>query len=1268
MTLKGKTIRSGDQQIGINALVYCEELKGSLSEEVEQGRKLKFDGKVQVQDIPLTGKRGQTKLFKARNKKRHNIRAGANTNTQNRVNVQHDLGVVQSSHQNLGGDEDWVIVNGKDHEISAIPRGSEVIPSKDLGLENEILTDFPDGCNRSHTIELEDEDLYLIVPRSLTFAEITNILDQAVKEGNCEELDKVVQKIGDYEGRSITLDDGSFKNFCSNQLNLDLQNSSDHRHIYSNVLLQYKFDQKELKRDYSVKELVLLAIAANDKLAEKYQNILFVEENLSLLPLLVSGQKYIETFVAKFHGIDGIYDKLKNQAIQLVELSKIGFFSAMALRKEQNLLDTVFVEYVLKDLEQVLKTSGPDSTYGVLKTASLVQNEEFITIVLGAFERYINEPTKKASIEELLKKSFATLLETAISQEHVSIVECLCKKCTENKGPVIQGIYKKVFTDNRVIEQLNKQIIKKIISGGTNGSRKEKAEKIYDLVLKAALDVGNIAFIEHLCKECAECSNDVIDYLNQKSKNQEFDEVYESILIALSNIGNEDTIVTVLAHTQIYQNVPHNEQVIRQVIQNILKSATHYSMDQEDYSFVKKVCYLCTEIDAVNVIFQEECKNFKSSIEKRIGDLEKENRLLQSEVLREYNYSYFPDIINGVAQIVHTAYDAYTEDQKPNEYRENVCSILCLMHIRDILQFSVDVQEYQCYERQDLWDAMYQTPGTFIIRKKSDNVADKLAISVVKSDILSENPEPESTGGQQPQKNAVDKGKNIMDNRNASTKHPISNNYKEGKMHGSDQDTKSIEENLSESGNVRGVSTATSDQPVNIDDEKKQVSDQPTAQMPLQMESGSEFEGKDDQRDSPSQKSSANGDEHSSSSSSFVKLPESDTENSNGEYVKVSPLPVSGSGSSFEDIESVPTSGRNSRQATTSDGSNKEASQPVEPEVSNPQAEESTAPLKTPEESEGQELASVAQNTETENDMLSIQPTAPESTGKEQAAEQTPLQMEGKSEFEGKRDSPSPESSASGGSSSSSFVNVSTSDGGVTGSSNGEYARVEDIVEDTALKDTGSPQDIQAEASRPLSSASLNAGNVPTTEEPAVVIADVGVSQQLKTLPFDSEPSGMSVEDGTAVPSVDGNKEKQTSPTGDAAQMDDDDDYGLSLLFSEDDNKNSQPVPSAPLVIQDNDAKSASRTPDENDPVPQNTKGSKWPIVAAFVLAIAGVALGVAIAVHLEMLAVGIAVGVCCLVAATVMCHYKWPSSFIENNQIEKVALNEEKGPAATPV
>ncbi len=435
-------------------------------------------------------------------------------------------GFEKPDSEDSGIEEEFEVLDSESQEIPATPCSTS---PEDLSLENAILANFPDGCDRSFTVELKDEDSYGIIPKNLTFAEIINILNQAIQEDNCEELDKVVQNIEDYEGRSITLDNENLKDFCSNQLNLELQNRSNHQHIYSNVLSQYKFDQEGFKYDYSVKELVLLAIAANDKLVEQYQDFLFAEENLSLLPLLVGNQKYIEAFIEKFHGTDGVYGRLKGQAIQLVEPNKIGFFSVIALRKEQKLLETVFVEYVLRDFGQVLKTSKPDPLYGVLETASLIKNEEFITIVLDAFERYINEPTKKASTEELLKKSFATLLETAISQERISVIEYLCKRYTNSADHAIYDVYEQAFADDKVITILKQQILKNI---GARG-RKE----IYGLILKTALDAGNIAFIEHLCEKCAECSNDVINYLDHKSKN------YESILIALSNVEGASTII-----------------------------------------------------------------------------------------------------------------------------------------------------------------------------------------------------------------------------------------------------------------------------------------------------------------------------------------------------------------------------------------------------------------------------------------------------------------------------------------------------------------------------------------------------------------------------------------------------------------------------------------------------------------------------------------------------------------------------------------------------
>lgn len=682
-------------------------------------------------------------------------------------------GFEKPDSEDSGIEEEFEVLDSESQEIPATPCST---PPEDLSLENAILANFPDGCDRSFTVELKDEDSYGIIPKNLTFAEIINILNQAIQEDNCEELDKVVQNIEDYEGRSITLDNENLKDFCSNQLNLELQNGSNHQHIYSNVLSQYKFDQEGFKYDYSVKELVLLAIAANDKLVEQYQDFLFAEGNLSLLPLLVGGQKYIEAFIEKFHGTDGVYGRLKDQTIQLVEPNKIGFFSVIALRKEQELLNAVFVEYVLRDFGQVLKTSNPDSLYGVLETASLIKNEEFITIVLGAFERYINKLTKKASTEELLKKSFVTLLETAISQEHTSVIEYLCKRYTNSADHAIYDVYEQAFADDKVITILGQQILKNI---GARG-RKE----IYDLILKTALDAGNIAFIEHLCEKCAKCSNDVIGYLNQKFKSNEFDEIYESILIALSNVEytNTDVIVEVLFYTkEIHQNVSHNEQVIRPIIQNILKNATHYSIGQEDYSLVKEVCYLYTEEGAINVIFQEECKIFKSSIEKRIEDLEKENKLLQSEALREYN-SRLPGIVNGLVQTACIVYDEYTKDPKDNKRQKNIDLIFSLMQIRNILQFSIDVQKYSCHERQDLWDEMCQTPGTFIIRKRSNNVADELEIPVITSDILSENPGLESAGSKQTEKNIVDRGKNIMNNEEASIEEAIGNNYEEGEM------------------------------------------------------------------------------------------------------------------------------------------------------------------------------------------------------------------------------------------------------------------------------------------------------------------------------------------------------------------------------------------------------------------------------------------------------------------------------------------------------
>ncbi|MDR2978632.1 MAG: hypothetical protein LBU56_04505 [Rickettsiales bacterium] len=148
------------------------------------------------------------------------------------------------------------------------------------------------------------------------------------------------------------------------------------------------------------------------------------------------------------------------------------------------------------------------------------------------------------------------------------------------------------------------------------------------------------------------------------------------------------------------------------------------------------------------------------------------------------------------------------------------------------------------------------------------------------------------------------------------------------------------------------------------------------------------------------------------------------------------------------------------------------------------------------------------------------------------------------------------------------------------------------------------------------------------------------------------------------------------SKASDVTDEEDIDNYDLSWLFSEEDDDNRQedlhPTPEptpAPTLTPEPTLSLTSKKPEQvNNTTPQNTKSSNLHIIAASILAIAGVALGVTIAVHLEMLAVGIVVGACCLAATAVMYHYKWPSSFIENNKVEKVAPNEKKEPVATSV
>ncbi|WP_341808515.1 ankyrin repeat domain-containing protein [Wolbachia endosymbiont (group E) of Neria commutata] len=365
-------------------------------------------------------------------------------------------------------------------------REAVLTPQDDNSLIQFLIGNIGEGP-KSFIIEDDKEESFVTVPKNLTFTEMTDILNSKIDD------------IQDYENRLITdLGSENFRNFCSQQLNLDLQGRSDHQHIYSNILSMYKRNMENGNHGYSVKELLLLAIAANDDLAKNYQNVLFAEKNLSILPLLVGGEKYIEIFIEKF---PDLYQSLKEKTIK-TQCGQVNFFSAIALRKESKLFNGVFfiAGGKFQDLKEILqqRQSISDSLYGIFETASLVQNIGFINIVLNSIKMDAKD-TNDQDKKDLFKSSFITLLASAISQEHASVVEHLCTRCTKNEDPVIQQIYKEAFADDKVIQTFDAQIISKIKNGGNNGARKRK-EEVYNLILKTASQTGNIEFITEVLK------------------------------------------------------------------------------------------------------------------------------------------------------------------------------------------------------------------------------------------------------------------------------------------------------------------------------------------------------------------------------------------------------------------------------------------------------------------------------------------------------------------------------------------------------------------------------------------------------------------------------------------------------------------------------------------------------------------------------------------------------------------------------------------------
>ncbi|WP_265024863.1 MULTISPECIES: ankyrin repeat domain-containing protein [unclassified Wolbachia] len=136
-----------------------------------------------------------------------------------------------------------------------------------------------------------NEEEFTITPKNLTFDGLIDVINKAKNYGDYADLDKTINNIEESDRFITDLNCGNLKDFCSQQLNL-----TDHMH---NVLLNNSYDETNGYYNYSVKELSLLAIAANDTLVERYaethKSILFTQDEELDRPLIgVGGQCYIK--------------------------------------------------------------------------------------------------------------------------------------------------------------------------------------------------------------------------------------------------------------------------------------------------------------------------------------------------------------------------------------------------------------------------------------------------------------------------------------------------------------------------------------------------------------------------------------------------------------------------------------------------------------------------------------------------------------------------------------------------------------------------------------------------------------------------------------------------------------------------------------------------------------------------------------------------------------------------------------------------------------
>ncbi|WP_224721408.1 ankyrin repeat domain-containing protein [Candidatus Wolbachia massiliensis] len=915
----------------------------------------------------------------------------------------------------------------------------------------------------------QNEEEFTIIWENLTFDELVGAINKAKNHGDYKDLDEVVNNIreGKESDRFITdLNHDNFGKFCSQQLNL-----TDHMY---NVLLNNRYDGNY---SYSVRELALLAIAANDTLVEEYakthKDILFTQdEDLDRLLIGVGGQHYI-----KF-----------------------------------------LLEHLEKKLDPILPWHGICEK---LERALSINNQECIEAVLDKFSNI--EFTSR--VPDYSSK----LLHYAIQQDFKDVAKIII----DHKVVDINSI------DNLgnaplhyAVARNNLKLIDLLIKNGAEVDIKD--ERYGRTALNWAAYHSKFEIVKLLVKAGADW--------NTKDKDGK---------TALDLIGTRPKL------SQERDTLPTSESETTKFLKDLDGTTPlHYAVEKNNFDTAEKFLAKGVNVDVKNSDNWTPLSRAIVSNNLRFVKLLLDHGADTNIEIQDGHNTHLSWAINRngtcksdqTREIIELLLDKNANIGE-RELKEAITAANFEIVKLLVNKGAVITQEIVQYADKTCKDCK---EGRSHISKYPDGLEGEKQTRAKILGFLEgkfkKDPEPKSTDSQQSQKN-VDNGKNIMNNRELSTKQPISVNYKGGGMYDSGQNTKSLEDKLSDA-----------IQHIDLNQVKYLI------------------QKKD---------------------------------------IIVNKSIVSKANQRLVDFEQGSVAGKGKKNSRKKQIKNlKEIIKLLEEKVPNINAN-----------------------------------TVASSIGGKDVGAQAPVQpvgLEGSEGAQAGSPPPSPNSSASGGSGSS-FSVVSPS-----GSSNDNgYVKVfpEDVAEEDPTSKGSSPQGTQPEIPVPPG-VSPNVGDIPAAEEPIVTTANIGDGgdQQNSLQPLSPfipsfPPSLMPVSD-----------DKRTGTFSIASEDPSVDD--CFSIASEDSSILDVTDEEEPLSDKrEDDAQDASKqpsTPGKNDSAPQNTKGSNLYIIAASVLAIAGVALGIAIAVHLEMLAVGIAVGACCLIAAAAI-YYCAPQSSVEGSKVEGV-------------